>query len=156
VTVTFTDIFCGAGGSSIGLTGAGFELALAANHWDRAIETHSRNFADADHLCADVSNYDMRRLPSTDVLWASPECTWHSPAGGRKKLRAQLDLLDDYVPNDGGVRSRATMLDVIRASEVHRYGHVVVENVVEVADWPLFDWWLDGMRQLDYAPRSSA
>ena len=150
MTITFTDIFCGAGGSSIGLTGAGFELRLAANHWDRAIETHAANFRDAEHLQADVSNYDMRRLPSTDVLWASPECTWHSPAGGRKKLRAQLDLLDDYVPTDGGVRSRATMLDVIRATEVHRYGHVIVENVVEVTDWPLFDWWLDGMRQLGY------
>lgn len=152
MTLTFTDIFCGAGGSSIGLAAAGFDLKLAANHWDRAIETHAANFTAADHLCADVSNYDMRRLPSTDVLWASPECTWHSPAGGRKKLRAQLDLLDDYVPNDGGIRSRATMYDVIRAAEAHRYKAVVVENVVEVADWPMFDWWMAGMTgpQLDY------
>lgn len=147
---TYTDIFCGAGGSSIGLSEAGMELKLAANHWDRAIETHSANFPDAEHLCADVSNYDMRRLPRTDVLWASPECTWHSPAGGRKRVRAQLDLLDDYVPNDGGVRSRATAFDVIRAAEVHRYRVVIVENVVEFADWPLFDWWLDGMRKLGY------
>jgi site-specific DNA-cytosine methylase len=26
-------VFCGAGGSSIGLPEAGYELALAANHW---------------------------------------------------------------------------------------------------------------------------
>lgn len=149
--LTYVDIFCGAGGSSIGLTEAGLELKLAANHWARAIETHSANFRDAEHLCADVSNYDMRRLPKTDVLWASPECTWHSPAGGRKRARAQLDLLDDYVPTDGGVRSRATMLDVIRAAEAHRYRMILVENVVEAADWHLFDWWLDGLRQLDYA-----
>ncbi|MGH8961708.1 MAG: DNA cytosine methyltransferase, partial [Jatrophihabitantaceae bacterium] len=73
---------------------------------------------------ADVSNYDMRRLPRTQVLWASPECTWHSPAGGRKqasKIRAQLDLFDEYVPTDAGIRSRATAFDVIRAAEVHRY-----------------------------------
>lgn len=44
MSITFTDIFCGAGGSSIGLVSAGFELKLAANHWDRAIETHSSNF----------------------------------------------------------------------------------------------------------------
>ncbi|HEX3649759.1 MAG TPA: DNA cytosine methyltransferase, partial [Pseudonocardiaceae bacterium] len=47
VGLTFTDIFCGAGGSSIGLTAAGFELRLAANHWARAIETHAANFHDA-------------------------------------------------------------------------------------------------------------
>jgi len=153
MSLTYTDIFCGAGGSSIGLSAAGLELKLAANHWDRAIATHSVNFPDAEHLVADVSNYDMRRLPHTEVLWASPECTWHSPAGGRKqasKVRAQLDLLEDYVPNDGGVRSRATAYDVIRAAEVHEYKVIIVENVVEFAAWEMFDWWLDGLRQRGY------
>jgi DNA (cytosine-5)-methyltransferase 1 len=157
--VTFTDIFCGAGGSSIGLAGAGFELKLAANHWKRAIETHQLNFQDARHLCADVSNYDMRRLPSTDVLWASPICTEISPAGGRRRKKAQLDLLamqgvdEDEKPRDDGAfeRTRATFMDVIRATEVHRYKAVLVENVVDVArDWELFDWWVSGMKILGY------
>jgi DNA (cytosine-5)-methyltransferase 1 len=150
VSLTATDVFCGAGGESIGLHEAGIDVVLAANHWDRAIETHSANFPDAEHLCADVSNYDLRRLPRTDIGWFSPECTWHSPAGGRKKLRAQLDLLDDYVPTDGGIRSRATMLDVFRATEVHRYKVVIVENVVEVMDWPSIDWWIQGICGLGY------
>jgi DNA (cytosine-5)-methyltransferase 1 len=146
--LTFTDVFCGAGGSSIGLSEAGFELRLAANHWDRAIETHSANFRDADHLCADVSNYDWRRAPRTTVAWFSPECTWHSPAGGRKQVRAQLDMFEEYVPDDAGVRSRATAFDVIRATEVHRYWALIVENVVEFAAWEMFDWWLEGLRQV--------
>lgn len=150
---TFTDIFCGAGGSSIGLTEAGFELRLAANHWDRAIETHAANFRDAEHLCADVNNYDMRRLPRTDVLWASPICTEASPAGkrrGRKVPPGQLDLLaDGPVAQAGFERTRATFHDVIRATEVHRYAVVLVENVPDVAeDWELFDWWVKGMTQL--------
>ena len=147
---TFTDLFCGAGGSSLGLAAAGFELRLAANHWDRAVATHSENFPGAEHLCADVSGYDMRRLPRTDVLWASPECTWHSPAGGRRRLRAQLDLLADYVPTEAGVRSRATAFDVVRAAEAHRYPAVVVENVVEFAGWALFGEWLAMMAKLGY------
>ncbi len=153
MSLDFTDIFCGAGGSSIGLVAAGLELKLAANHWDRAIATHAENFPAADHLVADVSNYDMRRLPRTQVLWASPECTWHSPAGGRKqasKIRAQLDLFDEYVPTDAGIRSRATAFDVIRAAEVHRYKVIIVENVVEFAAWEMFDWWLAGLRNLGY------
>src|SRR3982074_1512676 len=93
---TVTDIFCGAGGSSSGLVAAGFELRLAAKHGARAIETHSTNFPWAEHLCADVNNYDMRRLPRTDVLWASPICTEMSPAGGRNRrhTQGQLDLLE--------------------------------------------------------------
>jgi DNA (cytosine-5)-methyltransferase 1 len=153
MSLTYTDIFCGAGGSSIGLTAAGMELKLAANHWDRAIETHSANFTDAEHLCADVSNYDMRRLPDTDVLWASPICTENSPAGGRKRRpKGQMDLFEEngHVPGAGFERTRATFHDVIRATEVHRYKAVIVENVTEAADWELWDWWLTGMVLLGY------
>jgi DNA (cytosine-5)-methyltransferase 1 len=154
--LTFTDIFCGAGGSSVGLTGAGLELVTAANHWARAIETHSANFPDAEHLCEDIDKYDLRRLRRTDVLWASPICTEISPAGGRRRTRrkgesaGQLELLEfGPIEQAGFERTRATFHDVIRATEIHRYAAVLVENVVEVAtDWELFDWWVQGMCQL--------
>lgn len=148
--IRFVDIFCGAGGEAIGLEDAGMELVLGANHWNRAIETHSWNFPHADHLCADVSNYDMRKLPPAEVGWFSPECTWHSPAGGRKRMRKQLDMFDDYVPDAAGVKSRATALDVINAVQAQRYLAFVVENVVEFAGWELFDWWLAGLEKLGY------
>jgi DNA (cytosine-5)-methyltransferase 1 len=158
MSLTFTDIFCGAGGSSLGLTAAGFELKLAANHWQRAIDTHAANFRDAEHLCADVNNYDMRRLPHTDILCASPICTEASPASGTSGYRrpkgaiaGQLDLLDAFghVPRAGMERTRATFHDVIRATEIHRYKVILVENVPDVVDrWELFDWWVTGMCSL--------
>ncbi|MFE1996498.1 DNA cytosine methyltransferase [Streptomyces parvulus] len=154
MSLTFTDLFCGAGGSSTGLVAAGLELRLAANHWQRAVETHAANHRDADHLCADINNYDMRRLPRTDILWASPICTEISPAGGRRRTHGQLSLeLGEYGPveNAGWERTRATAYDVIRATEVHRYKAVLCENVLEFAvDWELFDWWRKGMEMLGY------
>lgn len=154
MSLTFTDIFCGAGGSSTGLVAAGMELKLAANHWATAIETHAANHPDADHLCADVNNYDMRRLPHTDILWASPICTELSPAGGRKRRTAGhgQQAIEEFghVPSGAFERTRATFWDVIRATEVHRYSAVLVENVMEAADWELFDVWLAGMRTLGY------
>lgn len=158
MSLTFTDIFCGAGGSSLGLTAAGLRLVLAANHWATAIATHAANFTDAEHLCADVNNYDMRRLPTTDILWASPICTEASPTGKKTRRRArqaagQGDLLQEYghVARAGTERTRATFHDVIRATEVHRYKAVLVENVPEVAEeWELFFWWVDGMTRLGY------
>ena len=154
MSLTYTDIFCGAGGSSIGLSEAGMELKLAANHWARAIETHSTNFPQAEHLCADVSNYPMRSLPRTDVLWASPICTEISPAGGRRRISSDIPLdleIEGHVPKAGLERTRATFWDVIRAAEVHRYRAVIVENVVEAAwHWVLFDEWVRCMRKLGY------
>jgi DNA (cytosine-5)-methyltransferase 1 len=150
--ITYTDVFCGYGGSSIGLENAGLQLLLAANHWDKAIETHALNFPDADHLIADVSNYDMRRMPKTDVGWFSPICTELSPAGGRRRNTAQLSLLEPagHVPTAALDRTRATFWDVVRATEVHRYKVVIIENVVEAAAWELFDIWLAAMDKLGY------
>lgn len=154
MSLTFTDIFCGAGGSSTGLVNAGYELKLAANHSQVAISTHAANHRDADHICADINNYDMRRLPKTDVLWASPICTEISPAGGRKRTRGQLALtLEEEGPIEDAAweRTRATAYDVIRATEVHRYKAILCENVLEfVVDWELFDWWRNGMDLLGY------
>ncbi|TXS81019.1 DNA cytosine methyltransferase [Streptomyces sp. me109] len=153
MSLTFTDIFCGAGGSSTGLVAAGYELKLAANHSRVAIDTHSANHRQADHVCADVNNYDMRRLPTTDVLWASPICTEMSPAGGTQRRNGgQLAFgEEDEVEAEAFIRTRATAYDVIRATEVHRYRAVLCENVVEfVTQWPLFGWWRSGMEQLGY------
>lgn len=166
MSLPFIDIFCGAGGSSLGLTSAGLELKLAANHWARAIETHAANFTEAEHLCADVNNYDMRRLPPARVLWASPICQESSPAGGRRKRRTRLRpgemwLMSDAereehlrALNKGWERTRATAYDVLRAVEIWAYDAILIENVVEFAlDWPLFSWWLDGMTRLGYRHR---
>ncbi|WP_331756616.1 DNA cytosine methyltransferase [Streptomyces sp. NBC_01568] len=156
MTYTATDLFCGAGGSSTGLVAAGFELKLAANHSAVAITTHSANHPDAEHLCADINNVDMRRLPRTDVLWASPICTEISPAGGNRRTGrpSQLGLTDDeYEPVESAafVRTRATAYDVIRAVEVHKYKAIMVENVSEFAtDWGLFRWWFSGVEQQGY------
>ncbi len=73
--ITVTDLFCGAGGSGLGATAVpGVRLVIAANHWQRAIDTHAANFPDTEHDCADVSQIEPRRYPRTDILWASPEC----------------------------------------------------------------------------------
>ncbi|MFE3202153.1 DNA cytosine methyltransferase [Embleya sp. NPDC059237] len=154
MSLTFTDIFCGAGGSSTGLVAAGMELKLAANHWAKAIETHAANHPNAEHVCADINNYDMRRLPTTDLLWGSPICTESTPAGGKKRppTRGQLALLKHgSVADAAWERTRATAYDIIRATEVHRYKAILCENVVEFAtDWELFTWWRTGMELLGY------
>jgi len=98
MTLTLTDLFCGAGGSSTGAVAVpGVTVRIASNHWDLAVETHNINHPDADHLCADISAVDPRRFPRTDLLWASPECTNHSVAKGRKRAAAQPDLFGEVL-----------------------------------------------------------
>lgn len=159
--LTMTDLFCGAGGSSTGaMSVPGVTVRLAANHWATAIETHNANHPDTDHLQADISNTDPRYIPATDLLWASPECTNHSRAKGRK-LPSQPDLFGDVLPDEAAERSRATMWDVVRFTEAHEYRAILVENVVEVVDWTstngrrggLFESWLSAMHAMGYRHR---
>lgn len=149
--LTVTDQFCGAGGSSIGVTRAGARLRMALNHWPLAIETHNTNFPDADHDCTDISACDPRRYPSTDILITSPECRTHSPAGGSRKSKPQRDLFVPLSEDPASQRSRATMWDVPRFAEYHGYNAIIVENVIEAYTlWPLFCTWLQAMDVLGY------
>lgn len=159
--LTITDLFCGAGGSSTGAVQIpGVSVRIAANHWALAIETHNANHPNTDHLQADISQTDPRYIPHTDLLWASPECTNHSRAKGRKAAR-QPDLFGDVLPDEAAERSRATMWDVVRFTEAHEYRAILVENVVEVVDWSspngvrggLFDSWLRAMHAMGYQHR---
>lgn len=151
VTATVSDLFCGAGGSSLGATYAGLELRLAANHWQTAIDVHQVHFPDAAHDVADISQVDPRRYPRTDVLLASPECTNHSQARGVSRRRQDPTLWD--APDPAAERSRATMWDVCRFAEQMLYDAIVVENVVEATKWVGWRGWSQTMADLGYERR---
>jgi DNA (cytosine-5)-methyltransferase 1 len=126
--ITAADLFCGAGGTSHGLIEAcrdlGYRVDLTAiNHWEVAVATHTKNHADARHLCASLDSLNPRDLFSEgelDVLWASPECTHHSVARGGKPINDQ---------------SRATAWCVVRWAEALRPTTIFVENVPEFVTW---------------------
>lgn len=152
MTATVTDLFCGAGGSSLGAEAAGLEIVMAANHWSTAIDVHQAHFPDARHDCADISQADPRRYVATDILLASPECTNHSQARGVSRKRQDPTLWD--APDPAAERSRATMWDVIRFAEQIPYKAIVVENVVEATKWTFWPQWWSAMTDgLGYAGR---
>jgi DNA (cytosine-5)-methyltransferase 1 len=151
VTATVTDLFCGAGGSSLGAASAGLELVMAANHWSTAIDVHQAHFPEAAHDCADITQVDPRRYPRTDILLASPECTNHSQARGVSRKQQDPTLWD--APDPAAERSRATMWDVCRFAEQMRYDAIVVENVVEATKWVGWRGWSQTMADLGYERR---
>lgn len=154
MTLTMTDFFCGAGGSSTGAIAVpGVEVKVAANHWKLAVDVHNANHQDAMHVQADISEYDPRLIPRTDIAWLSPSCTNHSIAQGksRREIDAAPDLFGEVLPDAAAERSRATMWDVVRYSEYHRYRAVIVENVLEVMKWEPYRAWLLAMDSLGYS-----
>jgi DNA (cytosine-5)-methyltransferase 1 len=145
-TLEATDLFCGAGGSSLGLEFVRcpdcarqlIKVTQALNHWDLAVEAHNHNFPDADHDLHDVEVVPADRFRRTDMLWASPECVHHAYCRGKKSDDASAE------------RSRMTMWDVFRFTAFHMYDAVIVENVIEARLWEPFDEWFADIEALGY------
>lgn len=80
------DLFCGAGGSSLGAIRAGCDLVAGVDTDDRALATHRANLPGA-HLRHDLRGVDPDILPSTDIDWVhgSPPCRGFSHATGRTR-----------------------------------------------------------------------
>ena len=145
-TLEATDLFCGAGGSSLGLEFVCcplcgrqlIKVTQALNHWDLAVQAHNENFPDADHDLHDVEVVPASRFRRTPLLWASPECVHHAYCRGTKSV------------DESAERSRMTMNDVVRFTEFHRYDAVIVENVIEARLWEPFDDWFKSIEDLGY------
>lgn len=158
MTLTLTDLFCGAGGSSTGAVAIpGVTVKIAANHWDLAIATHNTNHPDTDHAIADIHQADPGYFPRTDVLWASPECTKWTVASGKAAASIDPGLWEDPLADEAAQRSRMLMFDVPRFAAHHRYRAVIVENVVDVSTRKqyvaAFERWLTEMHKLGYQHR---
>ncbi len=134
MTLTVTDLFAGAGGSSTGARQVpGIDVRIAANHWKVACDLHALNHPTTDHSIVDLHQERPSFFPSTDILWASPECTKWSQANGAKLPAIEEGLFEDPLSDDAKNRSRLLMFDVLRFIEHHRYRLVIVENVVDIA-----------------------
>lgn len=119
------DLFCGAGGESQGIHWAmGDDIQLfAVNHWQRACETHAKNFPGDECVCQDIQTIiptDLIKDRTVELMWASPECTNFSVAKGGRPL-------DD--------QSRCTPFDILRWLTMLDVKRLIVENVKEFVTW---------------------
>jgi DNA (cytosine-5)-methyltransferase 1 len=125
------DLFCGAGGSS---TGARRALAarrmrmrlVAVNHWQTAVDTHTKNHPEAEHFCVDVYKTAPREaVPGgrLDLLMASPTCTYHSRARGGKPISRDQKY------------GRMTPTQVLRWLRELDVTSLLIENVPEFVGW---------------------
>jgi len=148
--LTVTDFFCGAGGSSTGMSQVpGLTVVMAANHWPLAIETHNQNHPDTDHAAADLHLESPSFFQKTDILWASPECTKWSQANGTARPAIEEGLFEDPLSSDAATRSRLLMFDVLRFAAHHQYRAMIIENVVDIATQAKYRLaWHEWRRQL--------
>jgi len=112
------DLFCGAGGESTGMIMAADKLGmrldlLAVNHWEIAVETHSRNHPDAHQLCESIQSIDPLAAipggrPLSTVLATNPRHALVEP------------LIVKYYGSGGGVHPVSNALHTVATKD--RFG----------------------------------
>lgn len=138
INLLYIDLFCGAGGTSTGVSTArldGEECAkviACVNHDANAIASHASNHPDAMHFTEDIRTLELSPLvnhlnkcraknpDAMTVLWASLECTNFSKAKGGQ-------------PRDADSRTLAEHL--FRYIEAIDPDYIQIENVEEFMSW---------------------
>lgn len=134
----YIDLFCGAGGTSTGVSSARIngekcaDVIACVNHDANAIASHASNHPNALHFTEDIRTLDLSPLiahvekkrieyPNAFVvLWASLECTNFSKAKGGQ-------------PRDADSRTLAEHL--FRYIEAINPEYIQIENVEEFMSW---------------------
>lgn len=117
------DLFCGAGGLSLGFELAGFDIVGGVDFMKDAIATHEKNFKNSLSICADIreiSDEEVQKMfgGKVDVIVGGPPCQGFSAANKQQRLE------DDP-------RNRL-FFEFIRFVKILNPKAVVIENVRQI------------------------
>ncbi len=141
---TAVDLFSGAGGASLGIAGAGYDLRLAADISSACGLTHAANLP-GEFLVADLRGVDAEKILTAaditpgdlDLLFAGPPCQGFSIIGSRVVWDERNNLFREVLRLAGDLQPRC----------------VVIENVpglVNLAQGAYLDAILNGLHELGY------
>jgi len=133
---TLVDLFCGAGGLSLGFVGEGFKVLLAVDNDPAAIHTYRLNHPTVpvtSVLEKDItllSDGEIRDLVTekVDVLVAGVPCQGFSRVGYRTKPALMQEK--SYNPEDDA--KNRLFLEVIRTAHILQPGIILLENVPDM------------------------
>ena len=107
---TALDLFSGAGGLSLGLHQAGWNVVAAAESDPWCVATYKRNFGETD-MSADVRGVDFSRFEGIDLVAGGPPCQPFSVAGKQLAKADPRDMMPQFVRAVREARPRAFLLE---------------------------------------------
>lgn len=131
---TYIDLFCGAGGLSLGFDGAGFQNLLAVEMNPAFAKTYRRNFPAHRLIVDDVRNLDDEAVlellggKAVDVIIGGPPCQGFSIAGniGRSFLEDDRNkLFREFVRFVSLLKPRAFVMENVAAMATHLKGKTI-------------------------------
>ncbi|RPF72698.1 DNA cytosine methyltransferase [Aurantiacibacter spongiae] len=95
--ITAIDLFCGAGGLTLGMKRAGVRTVAAVEYDRDACRTFGASFPDVTLVDDDIRNVDFRSYANIDLVVGGPPCQPWSTGGKRMGERDSRDMLPEFV-----------------------------------------------------------
>lgn len=136
------DLFCGAGGLSLGLESAGFHTVLAVDRYADACRTYADLFPQVDLRCQAIEEVDLRPFRGqVELLAGGPPCQPYSSGGKRLGADDQRDLLPAFLSAVETVRPPVFLMENVeglQTGERRRYLIDLLHTVRSLGYW--VDW----------------
>ncbi|KAF0209329.1 MAG: Cytosine-specific [Actinobacteria bacterium] len=149
-TMRSIDLFCGAGGLTLGLRQAGWETAAAVEYDVSACTTYRHNFPEVDLMHGDVRAVDFAQFRgAVDLVAGGPPCQPFSVAGNQRAHDDPRDCIPEFVRAVREIQPPAFLMENVAGlasrrhhsylrfvlEQLHALGYSVVERVVDAADY---------------------
>lgn len=136
--LSFVDLFCGAGGWTLGLKRAGWIHKGAVDNDVHALETYQANHGSAGVVAADVKKLRIADLvaaigtESVDAIVASPPCQGFSSAGPRRVGDPDDNLCDSVARIAKGLHAKLVVIENVAGmvSKKDSTGRRIIDNFV--------------------------
>ncbi|WOE74569.1 DNA cytosine methyltransferase [Alterisphingorhabdus coralli] len=143
------DIFSGAGGLSLGLQKAGWDVQAAIEFDQTASETHRKNIPESEHICADVRDVAFRKYFNIDLIAGGPPCQPFSVSGKRLGQFDLRDMVPQFVRAVAEAKPKAFLMENVagltnrrfrsyldeKINDLHSLGYTVFSKVLNAADY---------------------
>lgn len=131
------DLFSGAGGLSLGLEQAGFEIVGSVEYDPVHLATHEFNFPDSSHICASVSDLKGPEIleasgldyDDIDLIAGGPPCQGFSMIGKRALQDERNRLVFDFCRIIGEIRPRYFIMENVPGMKVGEHAGLLYEVV---------------------------
>lgn len=128
---TFIDLFCGAGGLSLGFQQEGFECVLAMDKNPSAVKTYRRNLGNHGKT---IQITEETQLPEVDLIIGGPPCQGFSSAGLRRSNDRRNTLVRVFAQLIARNRPRAFVFENVEGILTAERGDRIVDLLEPVIE----------------------
>ncbi len=111
--ITAIDLFCGAGGLSLGLQQAGVEILAGFDNCQDSLDSYTFNHKDSLGINSDLSNdiHDLNQFSGIDLVVGSPPCQGFSISGKRNPNDLRNSLYKIYTKTLDNLKPKVFIME---------------------------------------------